>query len=160
MNQASPRLHIALVHPEIGPNAGSVGRLCLAIGARLHLVHPLGFQTDERAVRRAGLDYWKEVDVVEHADLDAFLRWAGDRRVWLYSSHGARAYTSADYRRDDVLIFGSESKGLPREMIRARGALRIPMPGNVRSINLSNAVSVVAWEALRQIEPQLFEEPR
>ena len=155
-----PRLHVALVHPEIGPNAGSTGRLCLAIGARLHLVHPLGFQTDERAVRRAGLDYWHEVDVVEHADLDSFLAWAEGRRCWLYSSHGARAYTSARYARGDVLIFGRESTGLPRELIRARGALRIPMPGNVRSINLSNAVSVVAWEALRQIEPHLFEDPR
>lgn len=157
---SEPRLHVALVHPEIGPNAGSVGRLCLAIGARLHLVHPLGFQTDERAVRRAGLDYWREVDVVEHADLDTFLAWAENRRCWLYSSHGARAYTSARHAHGDVLIFGRESTGLPRELIRARGALRIPMPGNVRSINLSNAVSVVAWEALRQIEPQLFEDPR
>lgn len=157
---AEPRLHVALVHPEIGPNAGSVGRLCLALGARLHLVHPLGFQTDEKAVRRAGLDYWKEVDVVEHADLDAFLAWAGERRLWLYSSHGARAYTSARYQRGDVLVFGRESTGLPRELIRERGALRIPMPGNVRSVNLANAVGIAAWEALRQIEPHLFEEPR
>lgn len=153
-------MHIALVNPEIGPNAGSVGRLCLALGARLHLVHPLGFQTDERAVRRAGLDYWREVDVVEHPDLDAFLAWAEGRDTWLFSSHGARAYTAIPYARGDVLVFGRESTGLPRELLRARGAYRIPMPGNTRSINVSNAVSVVAWEALRRIEPHLFEEAR
>lgn len=158
MNAGLPRLHIALVRPEIGPNAGSVGRLCLAIGARLHLVHPLGFQTDEKAVRRAGLDYWHEVDVVEHADLDAFLTWAEGRTLHLYSSRGAHPYTSARYARGDVLVFGSESVGLPLDLLRAHGAWRIPMPGNVRSINLANAVSVVAYEALRAIEPILFQE--
>lgn len=154
-----PRLHIALVHPEIGPNAGSVGRLCLAIGARLHLVHPLGFQTDEKAVRRAGLDYWSEVDVVEHPDLGAFWSWLGDRRFHLYSSGGGRAYTAAPYARGDVLIFGSESVGLPRELVGRHGAYRIPMPGPVRSINLANAVSVVAYAALQRVEPFLFEDP-
>lgn len=151
-------MHIALVHPEIGPNAGSVGRLCLAIGARLHLVHPLGFQTHERAVRRAGLDYWHEVDVTEHADLDAFLTWASARTMHLYSSGGARPYTAARYAPGDVLVFGSESVGLPRPLLSRFGALRIPMPGNTRSINLSNAVSVVAYQALQSIEPILFEE--
>lgn len=152
----APRLHIALVEPEIGPNAGSVGRLCLALGARLHLVHPLGFQTDEKAVRRAGLDYWHQVDVVEHADLAAFLAWAEGRKLWMFSSHGARPYSSAPYAAGDVLVFGRESVGLPRDLLRARGALRIPMPGPVRSINLSNAVSIVAWTALQRIEPHLF----
>ena len=149
-------MHIALVHPEIGPNAGSVGRVCLAIGATLHLVHPLGFSTDARAVRRAGLDYWHEVQVTEHADLDAFLTWLGDRRVHLYSSGGARPYTAATYQRGDVLVFGSESVGLPRSMLQQFGAWRIPMPGNTRSINLANAASVVAYQALQAIEPILF----
>ena len=149
-------MHIALVHPEIGPNAGSVGRVCLAIGATLHLVHPLGFSTDARAVRRAGLDYWHEVQVTEHADLDAFLTWLADRRVHLYSSGGARPYTAATYQRGDVLVFGSESVGLPRSMLQQFGAWRIPMPGNTRSINLANAASVVAYQALQAIEPILF----
>ena len=151
-------MHLALVHPEIGPNAGSVGRLALAIGARLHLVHPLGFQTNAAAVRRAGLDYWHEVDVVEHADLDAFLTWAEGRRLHLYSSRGARPYTAARHERGDVLVFGSESVGLPLDLLRRFGAWRIPMPGNTRSINVANAVSVVAYHALQHVEPVLFEE--
>lgn len=153
-----PRLHIALVEPEIGPNAGSVGRLCLALGARLHLVHPLGFQTDDKAVRRAGLDYWREVDVVEHASLAAFLAWVPGRRMWLFSSHGTRPYTAVPYAAGDVLVFGRESVGLPRDFVAEHGAFLIPMPGPTRSINLSNAVSVVAWAALQRIEPQLFED--
>lgn len=153
---AEPRFHVALVHPEIGVNAGNAGRLCLGVGARLHLVHPLGFQTDEKAVRRAGLDYWRRVDVVEHPDLDAFLAWAGSRPMHLFSSHGARVFTSAPYARGDVLVFGRESDGLPRELVRARGAWRIPMPGAVRSLNLANAVALVTYAALQRVEPALF----
>lgn len=156
---AEPRFHIALIQPEIGVNAGNAGRLCLAVGARLHLVHPLGFQTDEKAVRRAGLDYWKHVDVVEHTGLDDFLAWAGERPLHLYSSHGQRVYTAAPYQRGDVLVFGQESVGLPRELVRARGAFRIPMPGAVRSLNLANAVALVAYEALQRVEPRLFADP-
>lgn len=153
---APPLLHIALVHPEIGPNAGNAGRLCLGVGAHLHLVHPLGFQTDEKAVRRAGLDYWHRVPVTEHADLDAFWAWVGDRPAHLFSSHGARPFTAATYREGDVLVFGRESVGLPDALIRERGAYRIPMPGPVRSLNLANAVSIVTYAALQQIRPQLF----
>lgn len=151
----SPLFHVALVHPEIPQNTGNAGRLCLAVGARLHLVHPLGFQTDEKAVRRAGLDYWKHVDVVEHADLDAFFAWAGDRTLHFYSSHGERSYRQAPYAPDDVLVFGRESVGLPPELT-ARGSWRIPMVGATRSINLSNAVAVVAYAALERIRPELF----
>lgn len=151
-----PLLHVALVNPEIGPNAGSVGRLCLGLGARLHLVHPLGFRTDEKAVRRAGLDYWKHVDVVEHPDLDALWAWAGERPCHLFSAHGDRPYTRAPFARGDLLVFGRESVGLPRDLVLARGAWCIPMPGATRSINLSNAVAVVAYAALQRIEPGLF----
>ena len=156
---SGPRLHIALVEPEIGPNTGNVGRLCLGVGARLHLVHPLGFRIDDKAVRRAGLDYWKHVDLVEHADLAAFLAWAGDRRLHLFSSHGRRPFTAAAYAPGDVLVFGRESVGLPRDLVAARGAWRIPMAGPTRSLNLSHAVAVVASEALRRIDPGLFADP-
>jgi tRNA (cytidine/uridine-2'-O-)-methyltransferase len=151
-----PNFHIALICPEIAPNTGNAGRLCLAVGARLHLVHPLGFQTDEKAVRRAGLDYWKQVDVVEHASAEAFWAWVGDRPAHLFSSHGATVFTAAPFARGDVLVFGRESVGLPRVWVTARGGYSIPMVGPTRSLNLSNAVSVVAYAALARIEPRLF----
>lgn len=154
-----PVLHIALLEPEIGPNAGSIGRLCLGIGARLHLVHPLGFQTDEKAVRRAGLDYWRHVDVVEHPDQAAFWAWAGDRRVHLFSARAARPYTALAWRRGDVLLFGRESVGLPPELLARHPSWAIPLSGPIRSLNLANAVSVVAFQALQQVEPALFADP-
>ena len=153
---ALPRFHIALLYPEIGPNAGNVGRLCLGVGARLHLVHPLGFRTDEKAVRRAGLDYWKHVDVVEHDSAESFFAWVGDRRMHLFSSHGERAYTHCPFARGDVLLFGRESRGLPPELVEAHGAWRIPLADSVRSLNLANAVAVAAYAALARVEPGLF----
>ncbi len=152
----STDLHVALYHPEIPQNTGNIGRLCLGLDATLHLVHPLSFQTDEKAVRRAGLDYWKHVRLVEHPDEDAFWRWVADRRVHLFSSHGARPYSACRYERGDVLLFGRETVGLPTGLVAARGAFHIPMVGPIRSLNLANAVAVVCYEALRQLEPDLF----
>ncbi len=152
----TPVFHVALVHPEIPQNAGNVGRMCLGIGARLHLVHPLGFSTSEAAVRRAGLDYWKHVDLMEHADLDAFWAWAAARRVWCLSSHGSVPYTRAPFAEGDVLVFGRESVGLPPEVLFGRDALQIPMTGPTRSLNLSNAAAVVAYAALARVRPELF----
>lgn len=151
-----PCLHIVLYTPEIPPNTGNAGRLCLGIGARLHVVHPIGFSMDEKAVRRAGLDYWKQVDLQEHADGDAFWAWAEGRRVFLYSSHGARPFSAAEHRRGDVLVFGKETVGLPKDLVERHGAWTIPMTGPVRSLNLSNAVAVVTYGALQQVEPHLF----
>ncbi len=155
---AEPLFHLALVSPEIGGNAGNIGRLCMNVGARLHLVHPLGFQTDEKAVRRAGLDYWKQVDVVEHADLAAFDAWleASARRVMALSSHGTRGYAAFRFAPGDVIVLGCESVGLPPEWVARRGGWRIPMVGPTRSLNVSNAAAVVAYEALRQLQPSLF----
>lgn len=153
---ADPLLHIALYHPEIPPNTGNVGRLCVGLGLRLHLVHPLGFSTDDRAVRRAGLDYWRHVDVVEHADEEAFWAWVGERPIHLFSSHGAGPYTACPYAPGDVLLFGRESVGLPPGLVEARGAWRIPLTGPIRSLNLSNAVAVVAYQALQRLQPALF----
>ncbi len=149
-------LHVALYHPEIPQNTGNIGRLCLAVDATLHLVHPLSFDTSEKAVRRAGLDYWKQVRLVEHPDEISFWSWVGERRVHLYSSHGTRPYTACAYAPGDVLLFGCETVGLPEDLVSARGAWRIPMIGATRSLNLANAASIVVYEALRQLEPQLF----
>jgi tRNA (cytidine/uridine-2'-O-)-methyltransferase len=151
-----PALHIALIHPEIPQNTGNVGRLCLGIGARLHLVHPLGFQTDQKAVRRAGLDYWKDVDVVEHKSYAAFQPWLSTRRAFCFSTKGKGSYRAAQYRHGDVLVFGSESKGLPPAVLEEGDSLCIPMPGPIRSLNLSNAVAVAAYAALAEIDAGLF----
>jgi tRNA (cytidine/uridine-2'-O-)-methyltransferase len=150
-----PLLHIALVWPEIPQNTGNIGRLCLGVGARLHLVHPLGFQTDEKAVRRAGLDYWKHVDVMEHADLAAFDAWRVDRPTHFFSSHGEAPYTRIPFADEDVLVFGRESVGLP-PALTAGGSWSIPMTGPIRSLNLANAVSVVVYGALQRLRPGLF----
>lgn len=155
-SRPEPLFHLALYEPEIPQNSGNVGRLSLAVGARLHLVHPLGFRTDEKAVRRAGLDYWRSVDVVEHPDGDAFWRWAEGRRTYLFSSHGARPYTAIPFAEGDVYVFGRESVGLPRALTEAHGSWLIPMIGATRSLNLSNAAAVVSYAALQHIRPGLF----
>jgi tRNA (cytidine/uridine-2'-O-)-methyltransferase len=149
-------LHIALYRPEIPPNTGNAGRLCVATGATLHVIHPIGFSMDEKQVRRAGLDYWPHLRLVEHADADAFWAWAGERPVHLFSSHGDRPHTACPFAEDDVLLFGPESVGLPKEWVAARGAYRIPMGGPVRSLNLSNAVAIVVYAALPTLRPAWF----
>ena len=120
-------------------------------------MHPLGFSTDDKAVRRAGLDYWKHVDVVEHDSLKSFQAWAEGRRLLFYSSHGCSAYTQASHELGDVLVFGRESAGLPSALLAKGEGLRIPMTGPTRSLNLANAVAVVAYGALQQVAPGLFE---
>lgn len=149
-------LHIALYAPEIPPNTGNVGRLCVGIGAVLHVIHPIGFSMSEKAVRRAGLDYWKHVELHEHADADAFWAWAEGRDVHLFSSHGAKPHTACPAKRGDVLLFGPESVGLPPEWVEQRGAYRIPLWGPVRSLNLSNAVAVATYAALLRVAPERF----
>lgn len=148
-------LHVALWEPEIPPNTGNVARLCAATGTRLHLVGRLGFRTDDKTLKRAGLDYWPHVDVVMHPTLDEFLSAISDRKLWLIDNPAPTNYTRAAFSDEDVLLFGSESKGLP-ESVRERFAgrqLGIPMPtGKVRSLNLATAVGVVLYEALRQVE--------
>lgn len=152
-----PALHIVLYHPEIPPNTGNVGRLCVGLGLRLHLVHPLGFDIDEKAVRRAGLDYWKHVDLQEHADAEAFWRWAEGRPVHLFSAKGDGIYTQCPWQEGCVLVFGRESVGLPDALVAEKGAWRLPMTGPIRSLNLGNTVCAVTYEALQTIRPALFE---
>jgi tRNA (cytidine/uridine-2'-O-)-methyltransferase len=156
MESPEPGLHIALIHPQIGPNAGNIGRLCLGIGACLHLVHPLGFSTSDKAVRRAGLDYWKHVRCIEHPDLDGFLTWAGGRRVFAYSARSQKTFTEVTHKAGDVLVFGREADGLPSSLKNHWPVLQIPIAGPIRSLNLSNAVAIVAYGALAQVRPELF----
>jgi tRNA (cytidine/uridine-2'-O-)-methyltransferase len=150
MNEPSP-FHVVLYRPEIPNNTGTIGRLCVATATPLHLVRPLGFHIDERAVRRAGLDYWKDVDLRVHDALDEAL--AGARRVLYFSAHAERPYTACAYEAGDHLVFGGESRGLPKDLLEAvqDQAYRIPMWGTVRSLNLANAVSIVLYEAYRQL---------
>ena len=153
-------LHIVLVNSEIPPNTGNIARSCAATGSVLHLVKPLGFDISEKAVRRAGLDYWQYVDLRVHESLEVFLAEYGDRRMFLATTKGGMKYTDADFQDGDMLLFGRETAGLPRELIEARKdcAIRIPMSKNteLRSLNLSNAVSIVLFEALRQLDfPEL-----
>jgi tRNA (cytidine/uridine-2'-O-)-methyltransferase len=151
--------HVVLVEPEIPPNTGNIARLCAATCCRLHLVGRLGFRIDEHAVRRAGLDYWPHVDVHQHPDLDqaeASVAKAQNRcsaRTWLFSGKSTRSYLEVRYELGDVLVFGKESVGLPRGLLeeRASSVLAIPILGMVRSLNLSNAVSIALYEALRQV---------
>ena len=149
-------LHVALYQPEIPPNAGNIGRLCVGLGLCLHVIHPIGFSMDEKAVRRAGLDYWQHVQLREHANPEDFFKWARGRRLHLFSAHGKTCFTQVDFQPDDVLLFGPESTGLPRELVESRGAATIPMTGPIRSLNLSNAVAVVVYEALKSVQPDIF----
>ena len=128
----------------------------MGVGAALHIVHPIPFDIDEKRVRRAGLDYWRHVTLMEHEDEAAFWAWCSGRRVHLFSSGGDKPYTACRYERGDVLVFGCETKGLPSALVARRGAWRIPMTGAVRSLNLANAAAVVVYGALKQVEPELF----
>ncbi|MDP9110867.1 MAG: tRNA (cytidine(34)-2'-O)-methyltransferase [Candidatus Eremiobacteraeota bacterium] len=147
-------LHLALVEPEIPPNTGNIARLCAATGCALHLVEPLGFRIDDRELKRAGLDYWEKLDVVIHASLAEFLNATRGRRRWFLSAHAEQSYAAVRYARGDMLVFGKETKGLPKDLLADNRAqsLRIPIrPGTVRSLNLSTAVGVAAYAALEQL---------
>lgn len=142
-------LHVVVYQPVIPPNTGNISRQCVGMNARLHLIKPLGFDVSESAVRRAGLDYWDELKLTLHESPDAFLAWLGDREPWIVTSEGRVRYDRPDYKDEDVLIFGSETRGLPREWHErwAERSVYLPMPGKVRNFNLSNTVSVVLAQA-------------
>jgi tRNA (cytidine/uridine-2'-O-)-methyltransferase len=156
MQLAEPNLHIVLVRPEIPQNTGSIARLAAAIRARLHLVGPLGFSLEDRYLKRAGLDYWPLVDLRVYEGWDQFAATHRDSprtKAKFFSTHGPTSYLDAHYKRGDFLYFGGETKGLGKEFLadRADRAYRIPIfEAGVRSLNLSNAVSIVVYEALRQ----------
>ena len=146
-------MNVVLVEPRIPQNTGNIARLCAATGASLHLVGELGFKTDDRHLKRAGLDYWKHLDITYYESISDFeRRSARNSELYLLSTKGPKIYTDADYRPDDYIIFGSETKGLSDEMRKkySDNCLRIPMIGQARSLNLANCVGIVLYEALRQ----------
>ena len=148
-------LHVALFKPEIHPNTGNIARLCAANELPLHLVGPLGFRIDDRSIRRAGLDYWPFVDVHREENLEELMAQLVGARLFYFSARAERAFTEASYRWGDCLVFGPESTGLPEDLLRAHWdrALTIPMRSNrVRSLNLSTAVGIAVYEALRQLK--------
>jgi tRNA (cytidine/uridine-2'-O-)-methyltransferase len=152
MAHYDPRLHVVLHHPEIPHNTGSVGRTCVAAGAKLWLVRPLGFRLDDYYLRRAGLDYWEHLEWEAVDDWDALVARLAERTFWYFTKTATRSYLDARYAEGDVLVFGSESQGLPPSLVEANAgrALRIPIRPQARSLNLSNAVGVATFEALRQ----------
>jgi tRNA (cytidine/uridine-2'-O-)-methyltransferase len=149
----SATLHVVLVEPEIALNTGSIGRTCVAAGAMLWLVRPLGFRLDDRHVRRAGLDYWEHLNLRVVDRLDEVMAALGSDHLWSFSTKATRIYTDARFRAGDALVFGPESRGLPEHWLKVCGerALRIPMRPAARSLNLANAVAVAVFEAVRQL---------
>ena len=153
-------LHIVFVEPEIPGNTGNIARTCATTGAHLHLVKPLGFDIDEKAVRRAGLDYWPYVNLTVYESLDEFLKKNSNRRMFLATTKGSQRYTDIEYRDDDMILFGRETAGLPRNFIEQNSsmAIRIPMSKEtrLRSLNLANSANIILFEALRQLDfPEL-----
>ena len=154
-----PVLNVVLYQPEIPHNTGSVGRTCVAVGAKLWLVRPLGFRIDDYYLRRAGLDYWEHLEWEVADDWRSLIERLKEStprsEPWLFTKTSERSYTSVNFERGDILVFGSESAGLPPTILEANRdrALRIPIRPQVRSLNLSNSVAIAAYEALRQWGP-------
>lgn len=149
-------IHVVLFQPEIAPNTGNVGRMCALTRSRLHLIHPLGFEINDRNLRRAGMDYWKSLDVHEHADWAAFrASAAAPRRLWLFTTRGKRSFWDVHFEDEDGLVFGNEGAGAPdwlHQEIGAERSVTIPHANpELRSLNLSTAAGVATYEALRQI---------
>lgn len=157
---SGPNFHVVLHEPEIPNNTGNIGRTCIATGCSLHLVHPLGFDTSEKALRRAGLDYWPRLGVIEHTNWDEYLGWpaessgapASDPRRWLFTTKATRSLWDAQFRTGDHLVFGKETRGLPDSLLAAHPdrLLTLPMVPGERSLNLATAVCAAVYEALRQ----------
>ena len=153
-------LHVVLIEPVIPPNTGNIARLCAATDTPLHLIEPLGFKLDHREVRRAALDYWDKVDLWVHHNWFAFRDAVSRDRCLYFSAKAKRDYTQAPFRANSCLIFGNETDGMPDRIIEKHPdqCFRIPMPGDVRSLNLANAVSIVLYEGLRQLGHPVPEE--
>ena len=145
-------LNVVLYEPEIPANTGNIGRTCMATGTRLHLIEPLGFRLGEKELRRAGMDYWDQLDVTRYADYEEFLEKNPGAKIYMATTKGPRAYTEVHFEPDCYLMFGKESAGIPEEILKANPdtCVRIPMIGETRSLNLSNSVAIVLYEALRQ----------
>ena len=145
-------LNVALIEPEIPQNTGNIARTCAATGARLHLVGPMGFQIDERRVRRAGLDYWDKLDITYYDSTEEFFKQNEGAEFFYYTTKAEKTHSEVNYPNGAFLVFGKETKGLPEELLKANHdrCVRIPMRGIIRSLNLSNSVAIAVYEALRQ----------
>lgn len=145
-------LNIVLFEPEIPANTGNIGRTCVATGTRLHLIEPLGFRLGEKDLKRAGMDYWKDLDVTTYLDYQDFLKRNQGARIYMATTKGPNVYSDTRFEPDCYIMFGKESAGIPEEILHANkeNAIRIPMNSDIRSLNLSNSVAIVLYEALRQ----------
>ena len=145
-------MNIVLYEPEIPANTGNIGRTCVATGTSLHLIKPLGFDISDKAVRRAGMDYWKELDLHVYEDFEEFVEKNPGARIYMATTKARKAYTEVEYKGNDFIMFGKESAGIPEEILvkYEDTSVRIPMIGEIRSLNLSNSVSIILYEALRQ----------
>ena len=145
-------MNIVLFEPEMPANTGNIGRTCLATGTRLHLIEPLGFKINEKALKRAGLDYWDKLDVTVYSDFQDFLDRNPGAKIYMATTKAPNVYTEASYEPDCYIMFGPESRGIPEDILvnHQETCVRIPMWGDIRSLNLSNSVSIILYEALRQ----------
>lgn len=145
-------INIVLLEPEIPANTGNIGRTCVAAGARLHLIEPLGFRLDEKSLKRAGMDYWHQLDVTTYIDYKDFLEKNPGARIYMATTKAPKVYTEVSYEPDCYIMFGKESAGIPEEILvgHKEDCVRVPMAGEIRSLNLGNSVAVVLYEALRQ----------
>lgn len=145
-------LNIVLFEPEIPANTGNIGRTCVATGTRLHLIEPLGFRLNEKAIKRAGMDYWKDLDVTTYINYEDFLAKNPHAKIYMGTTKAQNVYTKVSYEPDCYIMFGKESAGIPEEILlkNQETAIRIPMIGDIRSLNLGNSVAIVLYEALRQ----------
>ena len=148
------KLNVVLFEPEIPSNTGNIGRTCVATGTRLHLIEPLGFRLNEKAIQRAGMDYWKDLDVTTYLNFEDFMKRNPGARIYMATTKARKIYTDVQYEEDCYLMFGKESAGIPEEILveHPDTAIRIPMNENIRSLNLANSVAIVLYEALRQHE--------
>lgn len=146
------KLNIVLHEPEIPANTGNIGRTCVATGTRLHLIEPLGFSLSEKALKRAGMDYWKDLDVTTYLDFEDFLEKNPGAKIYYATTKAPQTYTDVHYEEDCYIMFGKESAGIPEEILleHKETAVRIPMLDHIRSLNLGNSVAIVLYEALRQ----------
>ena len=146
------KLNIVLYEPEIPANTGNIGRTCVATDTRLHLIEPLGFRLDEKSIKRAGMDYWKDLDVTTYVNWEDFCQKNPNAKIYMATTKAKHVYTEVSYESDCYIMFGKESAGIPEEILKEHPdtCVRIPMVGDTRSLNLSNSVAIVLYEALRQ----------
>ena len=145
-------MHIILHQPEIPANTGNIGRTCVATGTSLHLIEPLGFRLNEKEIKRAGMDYWEHLDVRRYINFKEFLEQNPGAKIWMATTKAKKVYSNVSFGKDDYIMFGKESAGIPEEILarHREDCVRIPMIGGIRSLNLGNSAAVILYEALRQ----------